>query len=52
MEQDVRVRTDSITGTVTTVRRLGRLIVPLAIAAAVTGGGLVVFFAAVTGLLL
>ncbi len=50
MEQDVRAPAN--TATVSTVQRLGRLLVPLAIAAAVTGGGLLVFFAVVTAVVL
>ena len=51
MEQDVRAPADAVATTVTTAQRLGRLLVPLGIAAAITGGGLLVFFALVTGLL-
>ncbi|WP_408959530.1 hypothetical protein [Natrinema sp. 74] len=52
MEQDVRTPVDAVATTVTTAQRLGRLLVPLAIAAAITGGGLLVFFALVAGVLL
>lgn len=52
MEQDIRVPANSVTSTIETVRTLGRVFLPLAIAAAITGGGLLVFFALVTAVVL
>ncbi|WP_254763004.1 hypothetical protein [Natrinema marinum] len=52
MAQEIHAPVSAITSTAATVRELGRLFVPLAIAAAVTGGGLLGFFAVVTAVVL
>lgn len=52
MEQVLHRPLNAVTSTVTTVQKAGRLLLPLAIAIAITGGGLLVFFALVSALLL
>ncbi|SER53993.1 hypothetical protein [Natrinema salaciae] len=52
MEQNIRRPVNAVTSTVASIQRVGRLILPLAIAAAITGGGVLVFFAAVTAVVL
>lgn len=52
MEQDIQVPTNPVTSTVAAVRKAGRILLPLSIAAAITGGGLLVFFALVSAIVL
>ncbi|MCU4741599.1 hypothetical protein OB955_22285 [Halobacteria archaeon AArc-m2/3/4] len=52
MERDLPVATTAIEASVETCQRTGRILVPLLIAAAVTGLGVFVFFELVTAVLL
>ncbi|QLK24968.1 hypothetical protein HYG81_12720 [Natrinema zhouii] len=52
MEQVIHRPLSAVMSTVTMVQKAGRLLLPLAVALAITGGGLLVFFALVSALLL
>ncbi|WP_176548122.1 hypothetical protein [Natrinema sp. CBA1119] len=52
MEQVIHRPLNAVASTVPMVQKAGRLLFPLAIALAVTGSGLLVFFALVSALLL
>lgn len=52
MVQDIRVPVNTVTSTVAAARKAGRILLPISIVAAITGGGLLVFFALISMLLL
>lgn len=52
MKQALHDPPTAVTAAVSTVQKAGRFLLPFAIVAAITGGGLLVFFALVTAVIM